>query len=285
MTDAEKAEYISQYEAVEGIRLDAQNIQYNAGKRATNKLLLNSFWGKFGENNNHRVHKLAEKEADIMQVMVNPTVKLKNMKILDSRRCMLEYEHSEGFMPEMNHVNVFIAAFTTANARSRLFNVLHKLGRKVLYFDTDSVIYEYDDRDESEYRPDMGDHLGQWTNELKEGQFIQKFVSSGPKSYGYITSAGVIETKLKGFTLDHTTLQMLNFTSIRELVLFWADPDNNPLPDSYNGEARVNAHYSKIRRDKYKFQLFSRNEIKRFRVTYCKRRLIKGTYDTEPYGF
>ena len=66
-------------------------------------------------------------------------------------------------------------------------------------------------------------------------------------------------------------------------MLFWADPDNNPLaPDE---QPHVEVGYSKIRRDKYQFKLFSRDELKKFRVTYSKRRLLPGTYDTEPYGF
>ena len=283
MSDTEKNEYIKQYESVEGIRLDETNIEFNPGKRATNKLLLNSFWGKFGENNNHRTHQLAERGVDIFKLITNPSVSLKGMHILDEKRCMLEYCSSEGFLPEMSHVNVFIAAFTTANARSRLFNVLHNLGRRVLYFDTDSVVYEYDERNLREYTPDMGDHLGQWTDELKKDQFISHFVSSGPKSYAYLTNDEERTTKLKGFTLNHEATKLLNFESICRLVLFWADPDNNPLPS--DEQPHVQVTYNKIRRNKYQFKLFNREELKKFRVTYSKRRLLPGTFDTEPFGF
>jgi len=283
MTDEEKEEYIRQYEEVEGIRLDAAKISYNPGKRATNKLLLNSFWGKFGENNNHRTHTLAETAGDVLKVMMNPSISLKGMHLIDTERCMLEYTRSEGFLPEMSHVNVFIAAFTTANARVRLFDVLHNLGERVLYFDTDSVIYEYNEGDNEQYTPDMGDHLGQWTNELKEGQFITHFVSSGPKSYAFVTNDGERTTKLKGFTLNHEVSRLLNFDSICRLVLFWADPEANPLPD--DEQSHVEVTYGKIRRNKYEFKLFSREEVKRFKVTYSKRQLIPHTYDTLPFGY
>ena len=46
MTEEEKIEYIDEYERVEGIRLDPNNIQYNSGKRATNKLFLKRFLGE-----------------------------------------------------------------------------------------------------------------------------------------------------------------------------------------------------------------------------------------------
>ena len=115
MNDTEKSEYLDQYHHVEGIHLDAANISFNQGKRATNKLLLNSFWGKFGENNNHRTYQLVEQGLDIFKLIANPSISLKGMHILDEKRCMLEYSYTEGFLPEMTHVNVFVAAFTTAN--------------------------------------------------------------------------------------------------------------------------------------------------------------------------
>ena len=283
VSEQQKTRYIQEYEKVEGIKLDPENIAYNSGKRATNKLLLNSFWGKYGEKNNQRVHKLAETCADIFKVMCNPALSLKDMHVLSPNRCMLEYTHSEGFQPEMSHVNVFIAAFTTANARSRLFHVLNKLGKRVIYLDTDSCVYEYDDKKPNEYTPDMGDYLGQWTNELNEGEYITKFVSSGPKSYCFITNQGRSVTRLKGFTLNDETIQLLNFESIKNLVLFWADPDAFPLKDDQ--VPHISVPYGKIIRDKYNFKLFSREEIKKYRVTYSKRRLIPGTFDTEPYGY
>ena len=283
ISDQQKTSYIQTYEEVEGVKLEPEKIAYNSGKRATNKLLLNSFWGKYGEKNNHRIHKLAETCADVFKVICNPALSVKDMHVLTPNRCMLEYVYSEGFQPEMSHINVFIAAFTTANARSRLYHVLSKLDKRVIYFDTDSCVYEYDDQNDKEFTPDMGDYLGQWTNELQEGEYITKFVSSGPKSYCFITNKGRSITRLKGFTLNDETIQLLNFESIKRLVLFWADPDAFPLDEGQ--DPYISVPHGKIRRDKYKFKLFSKEEIKKYRVTYSKRRLIPGTYDTEPYGF
>lgn len=44
--------YIEKYHKQEGIRLEYQNIAWNPGLRALAKLLLNSFWGKFGQREN-----------------------------------------------------------------------------------------------------------------------------------------------------------------------------------------------------------------------------------------
>ena len=48
-TEEEKQTYVKNYETHEGIRLNPQNINKNDGKRALAKLMLNSFWGKFGQ--------------------------------------------------------------------------------------------------------------------------------------------------------------------------------------------------------------------------------------------
>ena len=39
------------------------------------------------------------------------------------------------------NLNVFVACFTTAWARLRLYEALPLLGERVLYYETDSVIY------------------------------------------------------------------------------------------------------------------------------------------------
>ena len=51
-TEERRRQYIADYERREGIKLDYANIAKNEGKRALAKLMLNSFWGKFGQRSN-----------------------------------------------------------------------------------------------------------------------------------------------------------------------------------------------------------------------------------------
>ena len=44
--------YVQQYEEHEGIKLDRTMLVKNLGRKATAKLMLNSFWGKFCERMN-----------------------------------------------------------------------------------------------------------------------------------------------------------------------------------------------------------------------------------------
>ena len=49
-TPEQKKQYVQDYYAKEGIQLDSTLIVTNPGRKATAKLMLNSFWRKFGEN-------------------------------------------------------------------------------------------------------------------------------------------------------------------------------------------------------------------------------------------
>lgn len=51
-TAEDKEKYIVDYEAREGIKLDANSIIKNPGRRQVAKLALNSFWGRWGMNAN-----------------------------------------------------------------------------------------------------------------------------------------------------------------------------------------------------------------------------------------
>ena len=51
-TDEKKRNYLKEYKEHEGIKLDYQHIEKNPGLHSLAKLMLNSFWGKFGQHPN-----------------------------------------------------------------------------------------------------------------------------------------------------------------------------------------------------------------------------------------
>ena len=99
--------------------------------------------------------------------------------------------------------NLFIAIFTTAHARLKLYSALETLQQRVLYYDTDSVIYKW--------RP------GQV--EIPLGDPIIEFASGGAKNYGYETRGGKVECKVRGFLLNYKNKQILNFYTLRDNIL------------------------------------------------------------------
>lgn len=198
--------------------------------------------------------------------------------------CQVEFHHRSDCVPESDYVNTFVASFTTAYGRIKLYRQLARLGRRAVYIDTDSIIYTCNGSP-GELHPPYGEHLGQWTRELKAGDTMVEFVSSGPKSYAYRTRCGETVVKVKGITINYEIDQIVNFDSIKALVLHYAAPEEFPLPDSLSSEL-IAKYPDKIHRDRYKFELYGRDVKKKFRVTYSKRQLLRdGSFDTVPYGF
>ena len=93
------------------------------------------------------------------------------------------------------NTNAVIAAFTIAHARLKLYSGLKRLDRRVLYFDTDSVVFFNRD---GEWEPPTGSYLGDLTDEL-DGSHITTFTSGGPKNYGYETRCGKTICKVRGY--------------------------------------------------------------------------------------
>lgn len=76
------------------------------------------------------------------------------------------------FVEQDTSTNIFIASFTTAWARLKLYSEMDKLGDSVLYHDTDSIIYASNGVND----PPLGNFLGEFTDEL-DGDTIATFVS------------------------------------------------------------------------------------------------------------
>jgi hypothetical protein len=62
------------------------------------------------------------------------------------------------------------------------------------------------------------------TSELKSDVYIAEFVSGGPKNYAYrtrntVTGAEATVCEVRGFTLNYSASQLLNFQSIKQMIL------------------------------------------------------------------
>ena len=261
------------YEEREGIRLDPSKIQHNAGLRSLAKLLLNSFWGKFGQRMNLTKNQfLHDSEAHILfEMMCDPTVEIQDFNIIDDDHLLLSSKKISETLCDPGHTNVFLASFTTCWARLKLYDLLDMLQKRVLYWDTDSVIYT---QKEGEPEPPTGDYLGDLTNELVEGDWITEFVCNGPKNYAYRNHQGNTVCKVKGFSLNYINSEVINLESMKDAMFNRDDPHlkyqtTNP---------------SKICRDKIRSEIYTREEIKNYQAVYTKR-VIQPDLTTLPYGF
>ena len=95
------------------------------------------------------------------------------------------------------------------------------------------------------YIPPFGDYLGELTDELDSGEHIVEFVSGGPKNHAYKTNTNKETCKVRGFTLNYTNSQLINFNSVKHIV---TDPKSGPNITVTNP--------SKICRDKRKRKIY-----------------------------
>lgn len=185
-TAEQKTAFIEQWKQREGIELRQEKLVKNAGLRALAKLMLNSFWGKFGQRSQMPKTVYFTEPAAYFNLVFDARVAVKNIRIVNENLVAVTYEQGHEFVEVLANTNPVIAAYTTAQARLKLYSYIEKLQERCLYFDTDSIIYV--DRPGDEYHPPVGNFLGEMTDELEKegaGSFITEFVSGGPKHYGY----------------------------------------------------------------------------------------------------
>lgn len=194
--DAEKrVQYVQDYLEKEGVQLEADKIAKNPGRRWLAKQMLNSFWGKYGQQSNKAQVKVCKKASELYPLLSDTSKDIRMVRVVTEKMVEVVYQHVSEADPVQPNINIFVAAFTTCYARLKLYRegIAALQPSQVLYFDTDSIIYCH--------RPDqpelpLGDNLGELTNELDDPNNIIEFASAGPKNYGYVTRAGKVECKV-----------------------------------------------------------------------------------------
>ena len=216
-TDIEKDNYIRRYYDKEGVLLEKHKISKNAGLRRTSKDKLNCLWGYFALNSNKTLFKIIYKLSELEALLHDDQFIIHNIDFCEENFLQITYSIRKEFCYGSTYTNCVIAAFVTAHARLKLYGELYKLGRRVLYFDTDSIFF-ISNTQIKEYMPPLGDFLGDFTNELGPGEHIVEFVSGGSKNYAYKLNNGKTDCTVKGYAINHLTNLILNFDSIKNCV-------------------------------------------------------------------
>ena len=282
-SEQDKDAYVQKYLEHEGILLDKHLIEKNPGLRSLSKLALNSFYGKFGQRTNMKRTKFINDVGLLYNILTDPSKVLTDFHVMNENIMELEFKNSEDFNPLNCKTNVLIAAFCTSWARIKLWGIMNKLGDRVLYHDTDSIIFSVKPTDK--YIPPLGEYLGELTNELscKEvgcigctvGHWITEFISCGPKNYTFRLNTGEITCKVRGFSLNYRNSQIINFQSMKEALYAWKNGENDKLITVK----------TEIHRLKHKDPIvYSRQVQKQYGVVYDKRRVLND-FTTVPYGF
>ena len=120
--------------------------------------------------------------------------------------------------------------------------------------------------------------MGQFTDELG-GDKIVEFVSGGAKNYGYKTREGKVECKVRGFTLNYETLQMLNYETMKDNIL--KEPDE-PLQEQRKIPITIPDYFQ---RDQVAKQIKLTESITKYGLVFDKRVIDAATRVSTPYGF
>ncbi len=105
-------------------------------------------------------------------------------------------------------------------------------------------------------------------------------ILSGPKNYGYIVrtpSDGQdhYSIKVKGFTLNRSTSQVVNYNALKEMVhAFQQEGDDNQRREVRSKEIQRTADY----------KIVTAETCKRWQIVYDKRILLDN-FETRPYGW
>ncbi|KAF0027128.1 hypothetical protein F2P81_019869 [Scophthalmus maximus] len=159
------------------------------GYRLVRTLLKDSGVNLHRSNLNQTV--LVSEPEEFFGYMFSEKYNVKYFAFINDETAPIQWSHGSRYIAPPNKTdNVFIAAFITAYGRLTVYSYLQQLQDRVLYFDTDSLIYV---SKEGESQLKLGNYLGGLTDELK-GDSIIEFAAAGPKSYAYMRVKGITQT-------------------------------------------------------------------------------------------
>ena len=270
-TEQEKDQYVQDYFEKEGIMLDKSKISYNEGMRAIAKIILNSFWGRYGMKENKSQYKLISNTRDWFTLMSDDRYIVTSVDFTHKKYLQVYYIEEQDYYETKSNVNVVLAAFITAYGRLKMLSEITKLGPRTLYMDTDSIIFV---SVPGLYEPELGNYLGEFTNEIckNNSNYIVAFVSGGAKNYAYITNEGIKKAIVKGFSLNNIAIQTLNYDSIKRIV-------------TTDQSEKLFIEQLLFKRDKINWKISTTTINKKYGFFFGKRNLNKTDYSTLPWGY
>jgi len=171
---------------------------------------------------------------------------------------------------------VVIAAYTTSHARLKLYRYLDLLGERVLYYDTDSIIYIH-----ANGSPDLDVvvYLSDWKNEISTygaDAYIREYCVGGPKCYAFdmlnsASNKSKCSCKIKGITLNNKTLKHISLEQMQDMIV-----NNFPAVNIPTGRQTARAKDHRV--------ITKPDTSKIYQVTANKRKRVPN-YDTLHYGY
>ena len=199
---------------------------YNSALRQLAKILINAAYGylaiRYKDKKQLEVGR-KNKASLILKHLENGS--LINYNIFD-KVALVRYQ---GQM-EVKVVNTYVAAACTAFSRIHLHKIfwdVQKMGKKVFYCDTDSIVTDFQiegSKLEKKWMANKGAEMGELKNEAGYGVSFQKAVFLGAKMYWL--DGNTIEQKLKGLKKQVPKYEYID-PETKKIYLFFSDFQKN----------------------------------------------------------
>ncbi|CAL2052104.1 unnamed protein product [Caenorhabditis brenneri] len=126
-TDAEKKEFIRDYEEKEEIKLDQSKFMKDPGKRAVAKLMLNSLWWKFAQ----RADRLQNEIIQFFRILHDTALEVLDVRPVNDT-LIVQYRTRAETQLSLQTSAYHIAALTTAYGRLELHDLMKKGEAEIL---------------------------------------------------------------------------------------------------------------------------------------------------------
>lgn len=217
--------------------LKREEIVFNAGARQVAKIMLNSFYGKFGTRP-ERTSVAYVHDADELAKVVDKKNKSLSVSFIVKRTedekpvTVMLCESDESNAGVANSTSVYVAIFVTAYGRLKLYDEqLKPTGDKALYWDTGNlemdsfrliVAHAFLSADSclkvmkrADPIPPCSDFLGEWGHEPEKDAVA--FASLAPKTYALDLESGKTMAKCKGISKAKANVEM-NVEMFRQVL-------------------------------------------------------------------
>ena len=237
---------------------------------------MNNLWGKFAQNNDRLNTRICKNYTELAEVLYSTEYQVESIH-MTSRKAVVDYKKTNEQQKIGRYTNIPIAAFTTAYARLKLYDLLDMLKERVVYADTDSVIFTTNNT-LGELKPPVGVFLGDLTDEVSDGFGLGakgvSFVSTGPKTYCLdvlkINGERDSIVRCKGFSVNEENKHLICSDFMKKLV-----PSELTSVETLNTQFRPGKYGG----------VSLKTGTKSLRNTYRKRMITSNiTYETAPWG-
>ena len=134
--------------------------------------------------------------AKMFKLLVDTTKKLTDFHIQD-KVVMLSYKDRDEFVMSTATSNITLTTNTMNSARCRLYKSLATEQERLLYCNTDSIVYV---KLATAENLRLGNLLGEHNSKLVLNDYITTWVCCGSQNYSYVTKNGAQCCKVRGFT-------------------------------------------------------------------------------------